>query len=287
MVAAVVLKLFWKSPLLTCWCSLSYLERPAWITVTPAGARQHGYVTRGANNTGNDHKEFVSVRPCRVTEVSQQRRERCDHVLKVQTSLRAPKDSAATAALPAPSARPLPPAHALDRDVPLGFLHHYQVTNDLVRGWDIKMECVFQSRGERILRASVKAEEIRTWKWKRGHTSAHTWGFIRQQVHIFVVSHFSFTGIFNVTLSFFRFFFIWSVRLPPESLLCYGLPSFLIVMKARQEKGQVMNEKNIFASTISFNHPELLLVGDDVPVRKNLLRKDPILFRILCHTVIQ
>lgn len=80
----------------------------------------------------------------------------------MRSRLESSNKSASSQGLRRPLSAPTSSAHALDRDVPLGFLHHYQVTNDLVRGCDIKMECVFQSRGERILRASVKAEEIWT-----------------------------------------------------------------------------------------------------------------------------
>lgn len=110
---------------------------------------------------------------------------------------------------PRPLSAPTSSAHALDRDVPLGFLHHYQVTNDLARGWDIKMECVFQSRGGKG--SCERQSRLRKFGRESGNaaTQAHTPGvFIREQVHIFVVSHFSFTGIFNVTLFFFCFFFI-------------------------------------------------------------------------------
>lgn len=65
-------------------------------------------------------------------------------------------------------------AHAFDRRKPPVLFHHYQVTNDLVSGCYIKMECVFQSwwGGGHILEASVKAEE----SLERADTRTHILG---------------------------------------------------------------------------------------------------------------
>lgn len=191
---------------------------------------------------------------------------------------------------PRPSARPLPPRTHLTETCLWVFsiIIKWQMT---LRGAEtLKWNVFFKAAGGKDP-ASVSQGwgnsdvKVETRPHKRTHL-----GFLSESKFIFLwwVTSASLESSTS-PCSFFGFslFVFWSVRLPPESLLCYGLPSFLIMMKAQQEKWQVMNEKKIFVSTISFNHPKLLLVGDDVPVRKNLLGKDPISFRILCHTVIQ
>lgn len=128
--------------------------------------------------------------------------ERCGHVSKVQTSLRALKDSAAT-----PARLLLPHTHLTETCLwVFSVIIKWQMT---LRGAaTLKWNVFFKAAGKGSFKRQSRLRKFGRESGNAATQATHTWCVIRKQVHVLVVSHLSFAGIFGVALFFFVFLFI-------------------------------------------------------------------------------